>query len=71
MTTYTEADRIADERSEINRVSLLALKMQCRELTALVEDSRIPNRKGAAMPLIDMEFVIAEMFESYSALKNK
>ena len=60
-----------DERTELNRVTLVALNEQRRELMSLIESSVILNRKGLDMPLQGIDFVLAELFESYSVLKNK
>ena len=60
-----------DERIELNRVTLIALNDQRRELMSIIEASTILNRKGIDLPLVGIDTVIAEMFESYSLLKNK
>ena len=60
-----------DERIELNRITLVSLNDQRRELMTLIEAAQLLNRKGLEMPLIGIDTVIAEMFESYSILKNK
>jgi hypothetical protein len=60
-----------DERVEANRVTLLLLNDQRRELMTLIEAAILLNRKGLEMPLIGIETVLAELWEAYSALKNK
>jgi hypothetical protein len=63
MSTY-------DERAELNRVTLVALEDQRRELMTLIEASKILNLRGLAMPLTGIDRVLGAMFESYSVLKN-
>ena len=60
-----------DERIELNRVTLIALNDQRRELMTLIEAAQLLNRKGLELPLVGIEAVLAEMWESYSILKNK
>ena len=60
-----------DERIELNRVTLIALTDQRRELMTLIEAAQLLNRKGLELPLVGIEAVLAEMWESYSILKNK
>ena len=60
-----------DERIELNRVTLIALNDRRRELMTMIEAAQLLNRKGLEMPLVGIDTVIAEMFESYSILKNK
>ena len=60
-----------DERIELNRITLVSLNDQRRELMTLIEAAQLLIRKGLEMPLIGIDTVIAEMFESYSILKNK
>ena len=59
-----------DERIELNRVTLLELNEQRRELMSLIEASQILNSKGLPMPLQGIELILASMFEAYSVLKN-
>jgi hypothetical protein len=60
-----------DERIELNRITLVELNDKRRELMTLIEAAQLLNRKGLEMPLIGIEAVLAEMWESYSILKNK
>jgi len=60
-----------DEREELNRVTLIELNERRRELMSLIETSVMLNRKGLDMPLSGIDFILAEMFEAYSVLKNK
>ena len=60
-----------DERIELNRVTLVELNDRRRELMTLIEAAQLLNRKGLPMPLIGIEAVLAEVWESYSILKNK
>jgi hypothetical protein len=60
-----------DERIELNRITLLSLEEQRRELMTLIDASILLNRRGLAMPLTGIDTVLGELFEAYSALKNK
>jgi hypothetical protein len=60
-----------DERIELNRITLVSLNDQRRELMTLIEAAQLLNRKGLELPLVGIDTVLSEMFESYSILKNK
>jgi hypothetical protein len=59
-----------DERIELNRITLLSLEEQRREIMTLIDASILLNRKGLDMPLIGIETVLAEMYEAYTMLQN-
>ena len=72
MNTYTREDATRNiELKESNKYQLGLMDKQLYRLGKLVIKTMNDNNKGRALPLVDIETLIAELYEAYSVLQNK
>jgi cell division FtsZ-interacting protein ZapD len=68
---YSTRDMDNDDRIQLNNDMLKILDKQRRELGIVIDGAKVSNSKGLTIPLDTIDVFLSEMFESYSALKNK
>jgi hypothetical protein len=76
MDIYTKEDMdrdiaIEEKRLEVNRIALGELEEQCKRLALCITCCQYLNEDGLRMPLEGIDSFHSQIFESYSALKNR